>query len=114
MDSLWFSPLFVTAIYFVLVLGLYWFGGVIGAKGDASEDALTDKHLPYTGGELPTRPPETIGYQAFFRLALLFAILHVAVLVLSTVPSTGSAQRLALIYLGGIAISVFVLTAKEE
>ncbi|MGC9468100.1 MAG: hypothetical protein ACP5HS_05885 [Anaerolineae bacterium] len=110
MQTIWFSPIVAAAVYLVVVLGLHWLGGVLSEKGDTSPD----KHLPYTGGEWPIRAPESVGYQAFFRLALLFAILHVAVLVYSTLPSGESARRWAIVYIIGIGISAFVLTGREE
>ena len=74
-----------------------------------------DKHLAYTGGE--TVPPPTGGrlsYHAFFRLALLFGILHVATLVLSTLPVAVRPRKTALAYTVAIAISVFILVEEPE
>jgi len=43
----------------------------------------------------------------------MFAILHLATLVVSTLPPGGASHRIAVAYLVGIAISVFVLTKGE-
>jgi hypothetical protein len=43
----------------------------------------------------------------------MFGILHLAALVLSTLPQTTSSYRLATVYLVGIGISVFVLAKGE-
>jgi NADH:ubiquinone oxidoreductase subunit 3 (subunit A) len=104
------SPPAAFAVFLLLAYGLYRLGGRIAAPGEHHED----KHLAYTGGETVS-PPTTsrISYHAFFRLALLFAILHVATLVLSTLPGGVGSRRAASVYAVGIAISVLVL-AKEE
>ncbi len=110
MDNLWLSPPAALIFFFALAYGIYQLGGALAAPGEDSEN----KHLPYTGGERPLPPPGLLAYHAFFRLALLFGILHVATLVLSTLPNTASSHRIALLYLVGAGISVFVLTGDEE
>ncbi len=109
MGNLLYSPPVAGAVFLVVACALYWLGGVLQASGAASPG----KRLPYTGGEMPRDLPGSLGYQAFYRLALLFAILHVGALVISTLPSTATPHRIAAIYLCGIALSVFVLTGKE-
>ncbi len=110
MDNFWLSPPVAMGIFLALVYGLYRLGGALAAKGDAAPD----KYLPYTGGERPLPLPGSMSYHAFFRLALLFGILHVATLVLSTLPRDVRSHRTALVYLAGIAVSVFVLTGKDD
>jgi NADH:ubiquinone oxidoreductase subunit 3 (subunit A) len=110
LNNVWLSPPVAFMIFFGLTYGLYKLGGWIAASGEHHED----KHLAYTGGEAV--PPPTTGrfsYHVFFRLALLFAILHVATLVLSTLPGGISARRAASVYAVGIAISVLVLVRGE-
>ncbi|MGC9522828.1 MAG: hypothetical protein ACP5HG_13215 [Anaerolineae bacterium] len=110
MENLLYSPPVAAAVFFAVAWFLYWLGGILQARGEASPG----KHLPYTGGELPRSLPGSLGYQAFYRLALLFAILHVGALVISTLPNTVTSHRTAAIYLCGIALSVFVLTGREH
>ncbi|HNT77511.1 MAG TPA: hypothetical protein PKH77_21055 [Anaerolineae bacterium] len=109
MDNFWSSPPVAFGVFLALTYGLYVLGGVLGFKGAPPPD----RHLPYTGGERPRPLPGMMAYHAFFRLALLFGILHVATLVLSTLPQDVLSHRTALLYLGGVAISVFVLTGEE-
>jgi NADH:ubiquinone oxidoreductase subunit 3 (subunit A) len=109
MRAFWLSPPVVFALFLALVYGLYRLGGAMAAQGEPSPD----KHMPYTGGERPLPLPGMLAYHAFFRLALLFGILHLATLVLSTLPRDARSYRMALAYLAGAAISVFVLTGKE-
>ncbi|MBN1261929.1 MAG: hypothetical protein JXB35_14720 [Anaerolineae bacterium] len=104
------SPPGAFVFFLTLTYGIYRLGGSIAAPGEPHED----KHLSYTGGEKV--PPPTTGqlsYHAFFRLALLFAILHVATLVLAMLPRDVVSHRVASLYTIGIAISALVL-AKEE
>jgi hypothetical protein len=54
-----------------------------------------------------------MAYHAFFRLALMFGILHLATLVISTLPPRGASHLIATAFLFGIGISVFVLTEGE-
>ena len=110
MDNFWSSPPIAFGVFLALAYVLYRLGGALAAKGTDSPN----KHLPYTGGELPLPAPTILMYHAFFRLALLFGILHVATLVLSTLPRHVLSHRLALYYLVGVGISVFVLTGDEE
>lgn len=110
MENFWTSPPVALIVFLALAYGLYRLGGALAAQGKHS----VNKHLPYTGGEDPLPVPSALTYHAFFRLALLFGILHVAALVLSTLPRFISSHRLALVYLVGVGISVFVLTGEEE
>jgi len=109
-SDLLLSPPVAAAIFLALACGLYQLGGVLAPKAKPSKD----KQLPYTGGELPLPLPYQQSYHAFFRLALFFSILHVAALVLSTLPAGRGVVRTAMLYLGGIAVSVFALTDAEE
>jgi NADH:ubiquinone oxidoreductase subunit 3 (subunit A) len=101
-------PLTAT-VFTLLAYGLYRLAGKIAATSNPTED----KHLPYTGGEDPTPVPSRQGYHRFFKLALLFSILHVAALVLSTLTGEGTARRTAFIYLVGIAVSVVALIERD-
>lgn len=89
----------------MLALGIYNLGKWIAAKG---KDA-PNKYLSYTGGEDLAAPQRNVRYDAFFRLALMFAILHVAGLVISTLPFASGYHLIALYFLFGIAVSVVVL-----
>lgn len=109
MDNIFLSPPITIAVFLLFVLALYRLGGALAAQGDANPD----KYLLYTGGEELLPPTRQLSYQAFFRLALMFALLHVAALVLSTLSRNPGSHRMALLYLVGVGISVFVLTEGE-
>jgi NADH:ubiquinone oxidoreductase subunit 3 (subunit A) len=103
------SPPFAFAFFLVISCLLYALSGALSESGQPN----TSKNQPYTGGENLPPPQSGMAYQDFFWLALLFSILHVAALVLSTLHSTFDVNRMKLAYLLGIAISVFVLTEVD-
>jgi len=103
------SPPVALCVFLALAYGLYRLSGVLAAPGEEHPG----KHQPYACGEDLLPPQAQLAYHAFFRLALMFAILHLATLVVSTLPPRGASHRLATAYLVGIAISVFVLTKGE-
>ena len=109
MKSLWTSPPVATVIFLALAYGLYVLGGKLAARGKETPG----KRQPYACGEELEPPQARLGYHAFFRLALMFGILHLAALVLSTLPQSTSSYRLATVYLVGIGVSVFVLAKGE-
>lgn len=113
LDSILLTPPVAMGIFLLLAYGLYRLGGWLApdASSHHQVDVHPDKHMTYTGGEeLPSPSRHHIGYRAFYRLALLFVLLHVAALVLSTLPSDPASDRLAILYLIGVGIGVFVLT----
>jgi NADH:ubiquinone oxidoreductase subunit 3 (subunit A) len=103
------SPPVVIAVFVGLVYALYRLGGSLAARG---RDA-PGKHQPYACGEEMTPPRAQLSYHAFFRLALMFGILHLATLVLSTLPFETVSHRLAIAYMVGIGLSVLALTEGE-
>jgi NADH:ubiquinone oxidoreductase subunit 3 (subunit A) len=110
MSDVWSSPPVVGTLALVVALLLYWLGGALATRGHPQPG----KHLPYTGGEPHIPLPDNLDYHAFYRLALLFGILHVATLVISTLPPGATSHRAAALYLSAAAVSVLVLTGKED
>lgn len=104
------SPPAAGCVFLVLAYGLYRLGGLLAAGGEEH----ADKHQPYACGEDLLPPEAQLTYQAFFQLALMFSLLHLATLVISTLPQGGTSRRVALVYLLGIVASVFVLMKDEE
>lgn len=103
------SPPVAFVLFMALAFGIYKLGGAIAAKGEEHQG----KRLPYASGEDLLLPEAQLTYHSFLRLALLFGVLHLAALVLSTAPAGGRVERLAFGYLIGIAISVFVLAGGD-
>ncbi len=70
-----------------------------------------DKQMPYVGGEPATAQAFQPGYQ-FFYVALFFTLVHVAALVLATMP-TGILPLAALGYLGLVAVGILILRWEQ-
>ena len=109
MQNLLLSPPFALAVFWGLTYGLYRLGGVLAARGKDDPG----KHMPYACGEDLDLSQAQLTYHAFFKLALMFGILHLASLVIATLPAGGTSRRFATLYLIGIGISVLVLTDEE-
>jgi NADH:ubiquinone oxidoreductase subunit 3 (subunit A) len=109
MRDFWSSPLFAFAVFMGVAYGLYRLGGKLGARGEDTPG----KRQPYACGEDLSFSQTTLTYHAFFKLALMFGILHLASLVIATLPASATSRRLATLYLAGIGISVLVLTEGE-
>ena len=109
MQDLLSRPPIVVFVFLALSFGLYQLGGKIGAR---SEDT-PGKHQPYACGEDLALSQAQLSYHAFFKLALMFGILHLASMVIATLPASGTSRRFATLYLVGIGISVLVLTEGE-
>lgn len=105
MKTLLLSVPVVFGIFFIFLIGLYLF---LSAQAPRGEDH-PEKYQPYSGGQVPLSNNNSLTYQAFFRIGLLFAILHVAALILSTLPLAAGFQPMGLFFLIGISISTFVL-----
>jgi len=103
------SPPVAACIFLALVYGLYRLGGVLAAPGEEHPG----KYQPYASGEDLPSPGAQLEYHGFFHLALMFSILHMATLVVTTLPPEGASHRIAVAYLVGIGISVLVLTKRE-
>ncbi|MDF1514366.1 MAG: NADH-quinone oxidoreductase subunit A [Anaerolineae bacterium] len=104
--TLLLSPPIVMALFMGLTVLIYWIGGKIAARSDETPG----KHEPYACGEDLTPSKAMLSYHSFFRLALMFGLLHVSALVLSTLPMETTSHRVALVYIVAVGISVFVLT----
>jgi NADH:ubiquinone oxidoreductase subunit 3 (subunit A) len=104
MDTL-LSPPVAFVIFLVILFFVYCFLQRHAAKGLDHPD----KHLPYSGGQRLPPTEVRLSYETFFRLGLLFGLLHVAVLVLATLPINWASHSIGLLYLLGISISAVVL-----
>jgi NADH:ubiquinone oxidoreductase subunit 3 (subunit A) len=104
------SPPIAFTIFVVLLFLAYVFLQRYAAKGEDHPD----KHLPYSGGQRIPPLEVRLSYETFFRIGLLFGIVHVAVLVLATLPLNWSSHRIGLLYLFGISISAIVLASKNH
>jgi NADH:ubiquinone oxidoreductase subunit 3 (subunit A) len=95
--------------FVVLFTFLYFFLIRFSAKGKDHPE----KYLPYSGGQQLPPKEVRLSYQAFFRIGLLFGILHVSALMISTLPLKSSTMGIGILYLAGISISAFVLAKTD-
>lgn len=109
MDNLLLSPPVTLCVFLATAYGLYLLGGALMAQGQEHPG----KHQPYACGE-DLLPRTQLAYHGFFRLALMFGVLHMAALVISTLSSEPASRRMAMAYLVGVGVSVLVLTQRER
>ncbi len=107
--SLWFSPPILFAIFISLGGLMLGVGKLISAKGKENPA----KFIHYSCGEDLETPHLELNYHAFFRLALLFGILHIVVLVISTIPAKMDMKILSVIYIVGAAVSILILLERD-
>lgn len=98
---------------FILFFGLISLGYYVIGKHSAKGPDHPDKHLPYSGGQKIPPVEVRLSYNTYFRIALLFGITHVAVLVLATLPLGEGRSILGLLFLIGISISAVVLARRK-
>src|SRR5512135_850526 len=98
------SPPIAFMVLVLVSLGVYFLGYLMGEKPKAAAGKLE----PYACGENFIAEKFEFGYRKFFVAAIFFTIMHVATLTIATVPG-GIASYRALVYLGVIAASVYIL-----
>ena len=104
------SPMIVFIIFLFVGWLLLEAGKKIAAKGEESKG----KHMHYSCGEDLEVPSLNLNYHQFFRLALLFGILHIVALVLSTIPAESEIRILPIMYLACAGIGIFILLERDE
>jgi len=109
-SSIFFSPAFVFLIF--LLVG--WLLLAVSDKVAARSDESTGKHLHYSCGEDLEVPSLNLNYHQFFRLALLFGILHIVALVIATIPAGTDIRILPIVYLVSAGIGMFILLEREH
>lgn len=103
MTDVWASPFVVFALAVAAGYLLYLWSRRIAPR----PAPVGDKTMPYVGGEpAPARSLQP-GY-GFFTVALFFTLVHVAALVLATMPP-GALPWGAIGYLGIVGTAVIVL-----
>lgn len=110
MNNFFLNPVIVFFFFLLLTGGGY----VVILRFTDKGKSHPKKYLPYTGGQDFPTPDIQLSYQAFFRIGLLFGILHVSALVLSLLPLDWSSHQIGLVYLFGISISAYVLASPSK
>jgi NADH:ubiquinone oxidoreductase subunit 3 (subunit A) len=107
----WLSnPVVALVLFGALVAGIHSLGRRWGAQGSDSYE----KRQPYACGEDFVQPETRLSYQRFFRLALVFVVVHMAALVVATLPLEFDARLLATIYLLGVGVCVDILVRGQD
>jgi NADH:ubiquinone oxidoreductase subunit 3 (subunit A) len=100
----------VAFIIFILVgLGIYLFGRKIAPRFNP----VGGKTTPYACGEDIPMKKMQVSYRLFFHIALFFTIMHVAALMLATLPA-GLIGILGILYLVVIALAIFTLVLRAS
>jgi NADH:ubiquinone oxidoreductase subunit 3 (subunit A) len=102
------SPPLTFLIFLACSIGLYWIGGRLAPRFKDVGGKLT----AYACGEDMPDNKMKIDYRMFFYIALFFTIMHVAVLVVATVPP-GAMALLGVVYLSIIFLSVMALVTRS-
>jgi NADH:ubiquinone oxidoreductase subunit 3 (subunit A) len=103
------SPLGAFVLFVIAAYALYRFGDVLAPK-------LSDKGAKLAqyacGEDIPAKKFQ-IEYRMFFCAALFFTIMHVAALVIATVPASSvMLAAIGLVYLAVVLASVYALVVK--
>jgi hypothetical protein len=107
--SILLTPLAGFLIFGVIAYGLYRLGDILAPKLKDEGGKLTQ----YACGEdFPARKFQ-VGYKLFFYAALFFTMMHVAALVIATIPGGSPALAVAgLFYLAMIVLSITALILR--
>ncbi len=101
------SPFVIFGIALAIGYLAYFWSRTVAPASVASPNKI----MPYVGGEPFRGQAYQPGYQ-FFYVALFFTLIHVAALVLATMP-TGLLPWAALGYLGVVAVAVVMLRWEQ-
>jgi len=102
------APPIVFLIFLICSATLFILGGRLAPK----VHNVGDKGGTYACGEDMSENKIKISYRMFFYIALFFTIMHVAVLVVATVPP-GALALAGLVYLLVIFLSVMALITRS-
>lgn len=106
METFLFLPPAAFILYSLLTLGISALAGRHAALGKDSEN----KQNSYACGENFTQNRGQPDYSEFFKFAFFFTLMHIVVLVVAMDPTGATIP--AVIYLGVIGLSLFILIRK--
>ncbi len=99
----------VAFIFFLAVFTLFYF---IAGRAAPKVKEIGGKLKAYACGEDIPGYKIPVGYKLFFFIALFYTIMHIAALVVATLPK-GPTVYFGLIYLGMIFLSILALIIRE-
>ena len=103
------SPPITFAVFLGIGLLLYWLGRAMAPRTNMT----AAKGTPYACGEDAPMQKAQISYKMFFSLAIFFTVMHVAALVVTTLPGGGLPAIMGIVYLAIIVLSIFALVTRE-
>ena len=103
-----YTPLVIFGIFFLISYSLFKIGKKHAPKVPQSDDKL----MGYASGENVESVKVAQSF-SLFHVAFIFTIFHVAVLLLALIPNSTDAIY-ALIFLGGLVFSAFVLVTGGD
>ena len=106
--SIFLSPPVAFILILIVSILLYLLGKRMAPKLTKSGGKLTS----YACGEDMPGTKVQFGYRLFFFVALFFTIMHVAALVIATVPA-GKIALFAVLYLAVVFLSVLALITRS-
>ena len=99
-------------VAFVLFLAVAYLITLLGRRMAPKMNNVGGKLTSYACGEDMPGTKIQFGYRTFFFVALFFTIMHVAALVLATVPA-GKIVLFAALYLAVIFLSIMALVTRD-
>ena len=108
MDYFMYTPLVIFGIFYLISFSIYKLGKKHAPKVPQSDDKL----MGYASGEKVEATKIVQSYN-LFHVAFIFTIFHVAVLLLALIPDSTDAIY-ALVFLGGLVFSAFVLVTGGD
>jgi NADH-quinone oxidoreductase subunit A len=106
--SIFLSPPVAFFLILIAAILLYLLGKRMAPKPNNTGGKLTS----YACGEDMPGTKVQFGYRLFFFVALFFTIMHVAALVIATVPA-GKIALFAVLYLAVVFLSVLALITRS-
>ena len=99
-------------VAFVLFLAVAWLVYLVGKRMAPKMTRIGGKLTSYACGEDIPGTKVQFGYRLFFFIALFFTIMHVATLIIATVPA-GKIVWFAVFYLAVIFLSIMALVTRS-
>jgi NADH-quinone oxidoreductase subunit A len=99
-------------VAFVLFLAVAWLVYLVGKRMAPKMTRIGGKLTSYACGEDIPGTKVQFGYRLFFFIALFFTIMHVATLIIATVPA-GKIVWFAVLYLAVIFLSIMALVTRS-
>jgi NADH:ubiquinone oxidoreductase subunit 3 (subunit A) len=99
-------PLLALGLFMALAMLLYHWSGRVAPQGGSS----SARRSPYACGQDLLPSGERLSYKVFFRLALMFIVVHIAALISMLLPLLGREPAVATLYLLGTGVCVDILT----